>query len=237
MSAELAKLYFPREDPVGKQIQVNNETRTIVGVAGDAVYEGVGTPVKPIIYVPYSQAPFGGAWVVIRSTLTADALTSAIRDAIHRVDPGMPAHRATPLNSYVADSVVRPRFNAWLLSTFGGLALLLASIGIYSVIAYGVTQRQPEIGIRLALGAPTSSVVSMVLRSGMMPVIVGIAIGVLVARIASRVVAGLLYGIAPTDAVTFAGVSIVLLVAGLAAAYLPARRAARVDPISAIRAE
>jgi putative ABC transport system permease protein len=235
VSAELVRLYFPKEDPVGKQIQVNNETRAIVGVVGDAVYEGVGSAVKPVIYVPYSQFPFAGVWVVIRSTLPADALNASIRDAIHRVDPEMPAHRAIALSSVVADAVVRPRFNAWLLSTFGGLALLLASIGIYSVIAYGVTQRRPEIGIRLALGAPRLSVVMMVLRAGMAPVVVGIAIGVVVARIGSRIVAGLLYGVAPTDAITFAGVSIVLALAGAAAAYIPARRASRVDPVGAMR--
>jgi putative ABC transport system permease protein len=160
-----------------------------------------------------------------------------VRNAIRRVDPGFSTRPPVALESMVAESVVRPRFNAWLLSTFGGLALVLASVGIYSVIAYGVTQRRSEIGIRLALGAPARSVVTMFLRSGMIPVVIGILIGLAASYAGSRLVAGLLYGIAPTDGVTFGGVTIVLSVAALAAAYVPARRAARVDPLAAIRSD
>jgi putative ABC transport system permease protein len=237
VSKDLVRRYFPSVDPIGQQIDVEGATRTIVGVVGDAVYEGVGTPVRPVIYVPYAQQPFPGLWIAMRSSLDVNALAALVRDAIHRVDPALPAHRPFTLESMVAESVVRPRFNAWLLSTFGGLALLLASVGIYSVIAYGVTQRRPEIGIRLALGAPTRSVVAMVLRAGMTPVVIGIVTGLGAAYLGSRLVAGLLYGIAPTDAFTFAAVTLVLGIAGLTAAYLPARRAARVDPLTAIRAE
>jgi predicted permease len=238
VSKELVRRYFDAgENPIGRQIQVNGLDRTIVGIVGDATYEGVGAPMTPVIYVPFAQAPFPGVWIAIRSSLDATALTTPVRDAIHGVDAELAAYRPVSLESMVAESVVRPRFNAWLLSTFGGLALLLASIGIYSVISYGVTQRRPEIGIRLALGAPTSSVISMVLRSGMLPVALGIIVGLGASYAASRIVAGLLYGIAPTDKVTFAGVTIVLGFAGLAAAYIPARRAARVDPLAAIRAD
>lgn len=237
VSKELVRRYFPSVDPIGQQIDVEGATRTIVGVVGDAAYEGVGAPVKPVIYVPYAQQPFPGLWIAIRSSLEANALAAQVRDAIHRVDPALPVHRPIALESMVAESVVRPRFNAWLLSTFGGLALLLASVGIYSVIAYGVTQRRPEIGIRLALGAPTGSVVAMVLRAGMTPVVIGIIVGLGAAYAGSRLVAGLLYGIAPTDTFTFTTAALVLGIVGLAAAYLPARRAARVDPLTAIRAE
>lgn len=237
ITADLARRYFAHEQPLGRDVKVDGETRTIVGVVGDAVYEGVGTPVEPAIYVPYSQLPFPGVWVAIRATQHADALDASIRDAIRSVDPEMPVHRAVDLESMVSQSVVRPRFNAWLLTTFGGLALILASIGIYSVIAYGVTQRRAEIGIRLALGAPSTSVVTMILRTGMMPVVVGMVAGIVIARLGTRVVAGLLYGVTPTDATTFLGVVVVLGLAGLVASYVPARRAARVDPLSAIRAE
>lgn len=237
VSKELVRRYFSSVDPIGQQIDVEGVTRTIIGVVGDAVYEGVGAPVKPVIYVPYVQEPFPGLWIAIRSSLDVNALAAQVRDAIRRVDPALPTHRPVTLESMVAKSVVRPRFNAWLLSTFGGLALLLASVGIYSVIAYGVAQRRPEIGIRLALGAPTRSVVTMVLRAGMTPVVIGIVIGLGAAYLGSQLVAGLLYGIAPTDTFTFTAVTLVLGIAGLAAAYLPARRAARVDPLMAIRAE
>ncbi|HTJ22183.1 MAG TPA: ABC transporter permease [Gemmatimonadaceae bacterium] len=237
ISAELARRHFASVDPIGHEINVNGADHEIIGIVGDAVYEGVGAPLSPVMYVPYAQAPFPGVWIAIRGSQTADALATAVRDAIHRVDTGLPAHRPIALESMVAESVVRPRFHAWLLGTFGGIALMLASIGIYSVIAYGVAQRRPEIGIRLALGASTRSVIGMVLRGGMLPVIGGIAAGLIVAALSARVLAGLLYGIAPTDVRTYAGVAVLLGAAGLTAAYVPARRAARVDPLTAIRAE
>ena len=237
ISRELARRYFAGTDPVGRRIDVSEVTRTIIGVAGNAVYEGVQMPIKPVIYVPFAQQPFPGVWIAMRGVRDERALAAAVRDAIQHVDPELPAYRPTSLESMIADAVLQPRFHAWLLGSFGGLALLLASIGIYGVIAYGVAQRRPEIGIRLALGAPARSVVGLVLRNGMVPVLVGIAAGLAVSLLGSRLVAGLLYGIAPTDALTFAVVAIVLATAGLAAAYLPARRAARVDPLTAIWAE
>jgi predicted permease len=237
ISRELARRHFPQVDPIGHQLSISGETRTIVGVVGDAVYEGLGEPIIPVIYVPYAQAPFAGVWLAIRTSLAPRALATQLRDAYHRVDPDLSTRPPQALESLVAESVVRPRFHAWLLSTFGGLALLLASIGIYGVIAYGVAQRRAELGIRLALGASTQSVVSTVLRGGMIPVVFGLAIGLATAFAASRVLARLLYGIAPTDAVTFAGVAAILFLTGLCAAFIPAQRAARVDPLIAIRGE
>ena len=237
VSQELARRYFPGANAVGRQIDVSGVTRTIVGVTGNAVYEGVEMPMKPVIYVPFAQQPFPGVWIAMRGSRDERALAAPVRDAIHRVDPDLPAYRPLSLESMVAESVLQPRFHAWLLGTFGGLALLLASIGIYGVIAYGVAQRRPEIGIRLALGAPARSVVALVLRGGMFPVLVGVIVGLGIALLGSRLVAGLLYGIAPTDTLTFAVVTLVLVATGLAAAYVPARRASRVDPLTAIRAE
>jgi predicted permease len=237
VSRELARRYFAGVDPVGRQIDVSGVTRTIVGVTGDAVYEGADAPVRPVIYVPFAQAPFAGVWIALRGAGDERSLAGPVRDAVHRVDPDLPAYAPRSFESIAAESVLEPRFHAWLLGTFGALALLLASIGIYGVIAYGVAQRRPEIGIRLALGAPTRSVVGLVLRGGKLPVVVGIAAGLGVAALASRLVAGLLYGIAPTDTMTFALVAVVLAIAGLAAGYVPARRAARVDPLTAIRGE
>lgn len=237
VSRELARDYFAGVDAVGQSIEVSGVTRMIVGVTGDAVYEGLETPIKPVIYVPFVQQPFPGVWIAMRGSRDERALAAPVREGIHRVDPALPAYRPQSLESLVAESILQPRFRAWLLGTFGGLALLLASIGIYGVIAYGVAQRRPEIGIRLALGAPTRSVVGLVLWKGMLPVLAGIAAGLGVALLGARVVAGLLYGVAPTDALTFATVAILLAATGLAAAYLPARRAARVDPLAAIRAE
>jgi len=237
VSQEFVRRHLGGLNPIGQQVVVDGETRSIVGVTGDAVYEGVGGPLKPVIYVPYAQSTFPGLWIAIRSNHSANALAAILRDAIHRVDADLPAQRPESLASMIDESVVRPRFNAWLLSTFGGLALLLAGIGVYSVIAYGVSQRRSEIGIRLALGAPGSSVVSMVLRAGMTPVVGGIMLGLIVAYAASRLVAGLLYGIEPTDPVTFAAVAGLLALAGVAASSVPALRASRVDPLTAIRSD
>ena len=237
ISRELRRRYFPRVNPLGHQLQLSGRTRTIVGITGDATYEGIGTPIKPVIYVPFAQSPFPGVWLAIRAASEPSTLAAALRDAFHRVDPDLATRQPVALESLVAESIIRPRFHAWLLSTFGGLALVLASVGIYSVIAYGVTQRRAEIGIRLALGAPSRSIVSTVLRSGMLPVLLGLALGLATAFTASRIVAGLLYGIAPTDAVTFGAVALVLVATALCAAFLPAQRAARVDPLIAIRGD
>jgi ABC-type antimicrobial peptide transport system permease subunit len=176
-------------------------------------------------------------WLAIRSSATPNALATPLREAFHRIDPELATRPPEPLERFVSASVVRPRFHAWLLSTFGGLALVLASIGIYGVIAYGVTQRRSELGIRLALGAPKSSVVSTVLRSGLIPVLIGLAVGLIAALAGSRVVAGLLYGITPTDGVTFGAVAVAVVATAIVAALVPARRAADMDPLIAIRGE
>jgi ABC-type antimicrobial peptide transport system permease subunit len=164
-------------------------------------------------------------------------LPAPLRDAFHRVDPELAARPPRPLEAMIAESVVRPRFHAWLLSTFGALALVLASIGIYGVVAYGVTQRRTELGIRVALGAPKHAVMATVLRGGMTPVLIGLAGGLAAAAIGSRIIAGLLYGVAPTDGLTFGAVAIVLVVAAFVAVLVPARRASRLDPLIAIRGE
>jgi len=238
ISHDLARRYFAGVDAVGRQLDVSGVTRTIVGVAGDAVYEGLGAPIRPTIYLPFAQSPFPGVYVAVRSQGASETSVAAeIRDAVRGVDPGLTVHRPRQFESLIADSVVRPRFQAWLLGAFGGLALLLASIGIYSVIAYGVSQRRAEIGIRLALGAPQRAVIAMMLRAGAVPVAVGILGGLAVALGAAKVMRGLLYGVPTTDAITFVAVAIVFGATGLFASYVPARRAARVDPLSAIRAE
>jgi putative ABC transport system permease protein len=240
VSRELLRRYFAGVNPLGHHMTVGGAVVTVVGVANDAVYEGLTTPIKPTIYVPFAQRPFAGVWIALRAAADPRALAALagpLRDAIHRVDPTLAAHQPQLLESMVAESIVRPRFHTWLLGSFGGLALLLASIGIYSVLAYAVSQRRAEIGIRLALGAQPREVVRMMLGSGMQPVALGLVAGLGVAFLGTRLLSGLLYGVAPTDLATFAGTAVVLSLAGAAAAYIPARRAAAVDPLTAIRSD
>ena len=235
ISRELARRHFSHTDALGHQLRISGVTRTIVGVAGDAMYEGLGGPRTPVVYVPFAQSPFPGVWLAIRTTMRPNAMAAPLREAFRRVDPDLAARPPQPLDALVSESIVRPRFQAWLLTVFGGLALVLASVGIYGVVAYGVTQRRAELGIRIALGAPKRSVVSTVLRAGMIPVLLGLGIGLGVAYAGSRVLAGLLYGVTPTDALTFAAVPLVLFATALVAVYLPAHRASRVDPLIAMR--
>ena len=237
VSRSLAQRNFGNRDPIGHRLRLADSLLTIVGVVGDVGYEGIGKPAGPALYVPFAQSSFGGVWIAVRGSIAPSSLLGPIRDAIHAVDPLMNARELRSMNDMLSDTMVRPRFQAWLLTTFGGLALILAAVGIYGVIAYAVSQRTSEIGLRLALGAPRASVVSLILQRGMAPVIVGLAIGLVAAVAFSRVMTGLLYGVSPTDASTLVAVTILLSAVAVAAAYMPARRAARLDPISALRSD
>jgi predicted permease len=233
----IARRFFADHDPLNERITLDGVSRAIVGVSGDAVYEGVGTPVKPEAYVPFAQSPFAGAWIAVRAAGSPSSLIASIRSAVHTIDPLINARELRPMDEMISDSIVRPRFQTWLLTTFGTLALALAAIGIYGVIAYSVAQRTSEIGLRIALGAPPARVVGMVMRSGAIPVAAGLAIGIAASIMVSKVMAGLLYGVRPTDTVTFVVVTVVLAGVATAAAYLPAMRAAAIDPISALRTD
>lgn len=236
----MAREYFPGEDPIGRVLVQDDFQWEIVGVVGNVRMRGLTHRARPTVYrVESPFDPWRTATLVVRSRpgLAPGALVKSVREAIAAIDPTQPVANVRTLNAVVAASVGQRRLTLVLLGLFAGAALLLAAIGLYAVIAYAVTQRTREFGIRLALGADRSAVLGLVLRQGLKLVALGMAFGLIGAFSLTRVLSNLLYEIKPTDPLTFAGVSVVLLLVALFASWLPARRAAKVDPMVALRAE
>ena len=241
VSKAFTKVYFPNEDAIGKRIILDGKNRTpreIVGVVDDVRRKGLDSDVQPEMYFSFVQKPERRLNLVIRST-TEDAsqLTPAARAEVKAFNPGQIIWRAQTLEQLLSTSVAPRKFNMLLLGIFAGVALVLAAVGLYGVMSYSVGWRTQEIGIRMALGAKRTDVLRMVVRQGMTMTLIGLALGLVGVIALSRVMAGLLYGVSPTDPLTFIGVSIVLLVVALLACLIPARRATRVDPIVALRSE
>jgi predicted permease len=238
----LARNLFPNESALGKRLQLvnseqSNEWREIVGVVGEIRYSGLDDPTEAAIYTPFAQTPFLWANLMIRTSVPPQSLIQSIRSAIKSAEPTLEPANFRTMEELVADSVSQPRFYTTLLAAFALLALALAAIGIYGVIAYSVAQRTHEIGVRLALGAGKGDVLRLVLRQGLSLALIGAAIGLAGAWGVTRLMSGLLYEVSATDPLTFAGVAILLLMVALLACYLPARRATKVDPMVALRYE
>jgi len=238
----LARRYFPDSDPIGKKIVLGymgrRLPREIVGVSSDIKQEELGSPAKPEMYVPYQQVPWLGAALIVRTSIRDPlSLQKDLQQAIWKVDPELPVTRADTVGHHLADLVAEPRLYTLLLGVFAAVALVLASVGIYGVMSYSVTERTREIGIRMALGAAPSEVLGLVIRQGLMLATAGVAIGLAVAFALTRVLTSLLYGVSATDLATFAGVSVILTGVALAASFVPARRATKVDPMIALRYE
>ncbi len=237
----MAKKFWPGQDPLGQHVGLGSKRyplMTIVGVVADIKHLSFREVPGPEMYVPFTQKSYPSLLtmqVVLRTKTDPTAMTASARDAIHSVDPDLPLAGVTTLDALVQNSMAQPRFSVLLLGAFAALALLLASIGLYGVMAYSVGQRTQEIGIRMALGAQRRTVFGMILREGIGLALFGIAIGVSVALGVTQTMAAFLYGVRPADPLTFATVSIVLLGVALAASYIPARRATRVDPMVALR--
>ncbi|HET6973964.1 MAG TPA: ABC transporter permease [Pyrinomonadaceae bacterium] len=241
ISKAFAKVYFPNEDAIGKRIILdgpNKTPREIVGVVDDVRRKGLDSDVQPEMYFSYVQRPERRLNLVLRST-TEDAsqLTPAARAEVKAFNPRQIIWRAQTLEQMLSTSVAPRKFNMMLLGIFAGVALVLAAVGLYGVMSYSVSWRTQEIGIRMALGAKRTDVLRMVVRQGMTMTLIGLALGLVGVIALSRVMVGLLYGVSPTDPLTFTGVSIVLLLVALLACLIPARRATRVDPIVALRSE
>ncbi len=238
----MARNLFPNESAIGKRLQLvnseqSNEWREIVGVVADVRYSGLDDPGEAAIYTPFAQTPFLWSNLMIRTTVPPQTLFQSVRDAVASVDPALEPANFRTMNDLVSESVAQPRFNTTLLAAFAALALLLAAIGIYAVIAYSVTQRTREIGVRLALGARKGDVIRLVLRQGMTPALAGAALGLAGAWAMTRLISGLLFEVNATDPATFAAVTLLLLAIALLACWIPARRAAKVDPMIALRCE
>jgi putative ABC transport system permease protein len=236
----LERQLFPGGGAVGRRLKLINpeqspEWRTIVGVVGDIAYRGLQDESQPTVYTPFAQTPFFWLYVMVRSPGDFESMARTLQSVVPTVHPSLTAASIRPMVEVMAQGVAEPRFNMLLVSAFAALALLLASIGIYGVIAYSVAQRTHEIGVRMALGAARRDVLRLVLSDGLRISIAGVGLGVAASVALTRVMASLLVGVSPRDPLTFSvGAALLLLVAAVAS-YVPALRASRVNPGTALR--
>jgi putative ABC transport system permease protein len=235
----MAREYWPSENPIGQRIQFNEKWRTVIGVVGDVLHEGLDGAAKAELYVPVEQAPNieSDPTIVVRTALDSGASAAELRGVVSAIDTAIPVDRIETMEQLVSGSVAQPRFRTIILTAFSLLALVMASIGIYGVMNYLVIQRTREFGIRLSLGATPSDVLRLVLRRAAVLIGAGTCLGLAGSALLVRFIAKLLFGTAPLDPLTFAAVPILLAVVALMASYIPARRATRIDPNVALRYE
>jgi len=235
-----AREHFPGVDPLGKRVSLSGPQGhwlEIVGTVRDSTYSALGETVRPVAYLPLSQNHETGVTLYVRATVPPGTLAAAVRREIQALEPNLPVPNIQTMEQTIGTSLYAPRMGAWLLTVFGGLALLLATIGVYGVLAYSTARRTREMGIRIALGAEARSVFGLIVREGMALVAMGIVAGIGIGWFTVRSLSGFLYGIEPTDAATFTVVTGVLAVVALAACLIPARRAMKVNPIVALRCD
>jgi putative ABC transport system permease protein len=245
VNERFAQKFFPGQSAVGKRIEPGwsvgddkPKMRQIIGVVGNVRHLSLKKDFTPEMYVPATQIPIGLVWIVARTSVSNPAiLTSAVRDQLASLDRDIPLTQVRVFDEYMSRTLAKPRFNALLLSIFAGTALLLTAIGIYGVLAYSVSQRTNEIGIRIALGAAQWNIFRLIVGEAMLLVATSMAIGLLGAFIATRFLSSLLYGVAAWDPITFGSIATLLAGVAFLACWIPARRAARVDPVTALRSE
>jgi predicted permease len=237
----LAVQLFGEVDAVGRifktDLRPNAPLYKIVGVCADTKYTSLRREAPPTAYFSYRQRQIGAATFVLRTSGDPGGVTSAAREAMRELDPNLPLSTIRTQEAQIAQSLSRERLMARLASALGGITLILSSIGLYGLLAYTVARRTPELGVRMALGATPGTVRWMVMRHALMLVAIGLGLGLLAAAWGTRVLSTLLFGLAPIDPPSFVATGALLAVVGTAAAYLPARRASRVDPIIALRTE
>jgi len=234
----MARQIWPGMDPVGQQIRLGGNdgpTWTVVGIVGDIRDQLLQQEPQPMMYLSFQQLAWQTMWLIVRGTGDPLALAPVVRREIHAIDPLMPVANEQPLERFVSAIAAQPRFTTLIFALFASAALVLAVVGVYGIVAYGVTQRTREFGVRLALGATPSRIVMSVVRYGVGLAGFGIAIGLWAAYALSRFVQGILYEVTATDAVTYLAVAALLVGCAAAASILPARWAARLDPVRALR--
>jgi putative ABC transport system permease protein len=235
-----ARRFWPGVDPVGQRVRLGGDSTpwlTVVGVVGDVRHDGPAEDVRPEAYVPALQRTFFFMSFVVRAEGEPLALVPAVRSAMASLDPDLPLSQVVPMAQVLATATARPRFLSLLVALFAGLSLLLAGVGLSGVIAYMARQRTQEIGIRMALGARPADVLRLVLGRGMVLALTGVALGLVGAWAATRVMRSLLFGVSATDPLTFVALALLVTAVALLATWLPARRATRVDPLVAMRGE
>jgi predicted permease len=247
ISEALARRFWPNEDPIGKHLTLTfspDVVREVVGIVGNVKVDSLDET-RPVdtIYVALAQDSVspGEMWrsfgltLAVRTHSDPHSVTSAVTDAVHQVGPDIPVVNVLSMEDVIAQSMSPQRFNLVLLASFAALALLLAAVGIYGVLSYAVRRRVREIGIRMALGASHSDVLKMVVTDGMKPILIGVVMGLAAAFALSRLVASLVFGVHPTDPLTFSAVALILITVGVLANIVPAYRATRIEPVRTLR--
>jgi len=241
ISESMATEFWPNENPIGKRLTLSfypGKVREVIGVAGDVKFRGLDSRKSlATVYVPLAQITFWNQAMVVRTSGDPASAASAMAAAVHQQDPDQPLRDVRTMDDILADSLSQQRFSMLLLASFAGLALVLAAVGIYSVLAYAVRQRQREIGIRMALGAQLDDVLHMVIAEGMRPALLGLILGLAGAFALKRAISSLIFGVSESDPLTFLSVSVLLAMVAFVASILPAYRATKVDPMRALREE
>ena len=235
VSEDFVRRFLPNQDPFSRRIGYGDKWMRIVGVVGNVNYLGLTVDTGPAYYMPFAQNYSTRMYLTVRSSGDAGPLSEVLRREIHSIDPGVTLAQIATMEQSLALSVSRPRFDTMLLALFAGIALLLAAVGIYGLIAYSVAQRTHEIGVRMALGAARADVIRMVVRQGAGLGAIGIVLGLIGAFALTRLLKTMLFGIGVTDALTFAAAPLGMLLVVLLATFLPALRATRISPVTALR--